>query len=494
MEHLKSLREYIERLSALGEIQPIDVEVDCHLELGAIIRRSYDLRAPAPLFRRLRGIEPGFRVLGAPAAASRTPGRMLCRVAVSLGLPPDASARAIVDALARARERAPVPPVRVAHGPCKENILRGAEVDLERLPAPLIHEGDGGRYLNTWGTLIAKTPDGAWTNWCITRVMLHGRDTLVGMVSPLQHIGRVHAAWRAIGRPMPFALALGTEPAMPFVSGMPLPKGYSEADFLGAYFGAPVELVAAETVPLEVPATAEIVIEGHISIDETALEGPMGEYAGYQNRGKSSPQPLFRVSAMTHRDDPILPVVAAGAPIEEDHTCWGLAIAATVLADLRRHEFPVGTVFSPLESAVHWLVITVTPEGRKRHTRAELLERVRDLVLKSRPGGVISRFILVDDDIDPGRIEDVVWALATRCHPERGQKLFTGLPVPPLQVYLDAEERRTNISSKVVFDCLWPDEMKPEARPVPMTFREGWPADIQERVVRDWTRYGYADR
>src|SRR6478672_575223 len=121
MNRLQCLRDYIARLQALGELQEIDVEVDWNLEMGAIIRRSYELRAPAPLFNRIKGIEPGFRVLGAPAGLSRQPGRSLVRVALSLGFPATATAQELIEALASAHENRFIPPRRVASGPCKEH-------------------------------------------------------------------------------------------------------------------------------------------------------------------------------------------------------------------------------------------------------------------------------------------------------------------------------------------------------------------------------------
>src|SRR6516162_9128226 len=127
MPHLKSLREYIDALKALGEIQEIDVEVDWNLEMGAIIRRSYELRAPAPLFNRIRGIEAGFRVLGAPAGVSRKNG--LARIALSLAMPARATASQMVEALAEAHTKPPIPPRRVTTAPCKENKLLGETVD-----------------------------------------------------------------------------------------------------------------------------------------------------------------------------------------------------------------------------------------------------------------------------------------------------------------------------------------------------------------------------
>src|SRR5262249_16081700 len=223
--------------------------------------------------------ERGFRVLGAPAGVSRQKGLALCRLALSLGLPATATGRQLVEALAIGHDKAPIPPRRVANGPCKENKLLGSAVDLLRLPAPLIHEGDGDRYLNTWGTIVVQTPDRRWTNWSITRIMVTGKDTLAGAVIPNQHLGIIWSQWKALNRPMPFALAMGTPPVIPFVSGMPLAENVNEVDFVGGYLGEPVEVVDGETVELQVPATSEIVIEGTVSPAETVMEGPMGEYS-----------------------------------------------------------------------------------------------------------------------------------------------------------------------------------------------------------------------
>jgi UbiD family decarboxylase len=162
--------------------------------------------------------------------------------------------------------------------------------------------------------------------------MLLSKNQMVGLVAPQQHIGIMHAKWKELGKDMPFALALGTEPGVPFVSGMPLPANVTEVDYLGGFFGEPIDVVQCETVDLQVPATAEIVIEGYLSAEERANEGPMGEYAGYLWLTEGATQPIYKVTAITHRDNPILPVVAAGYPVEEDHTCWGIGIAANVLA------------------------------------------------------------------------------------------------------------------------------------------------------------------
>ena len=172
MRRLRDLRAYIGALEKIGEIQRIDAEVSLDYEIGAIVRRSYDLMAPAPLFTNIAGVAPGFRVFGAPAGVSGQPGLYLSRVAVSLGLDPEAGGMQIVDALVRARGVEPLPPEVVSTGPCKEVIAVGDDVDLRRLPAPLLHGHDGGRYINTYGMVVARTPDGSWTNWSIARVQL----------------------------------------------------------------------------------------------------------------------------------------------------------------------------------------------------------------------------------------------------------------------------------------------------------------------------------
>jgi UbiD family decarboxylase len=292
MNYLKSLRDYLDALAAIGELVTVEREVDWNLEIGAIIRRCYETGAPAALFQRIKGIEPGFRVLGAPAGTSRQPGQYLARVAISLGLDPSAGGGEIVEALVAARDRAPIPPRRIATGPCKENVLLGDAADLMRLPTPLIHDGDGGRYINTWGTVVARTPDGAWTNWGVARVMLLDGRRMTGIVHPLQHLGMIHGMWKAIGKPMPFAIFQGGPPFAPFISSMPIAAHEDEVAFMGGYFGEPVEVVRCETVDLEVPATAQIVIEGYISDTETALEGPFG--------GQRQPQ----TGLSRHRDNP----------------------------------------------------------------------------------------------------------------------------------------------------------------------------------------------
>lgn len=371
--------------------------------------------------------------------------------------------------------------------------MRGGDVDLYRFPTPLIHGNDGGRYIQTYGMNIVRTPDGSWTNWSVNRMMIAGKDRLACLIPPPQHLGIIRAQWARLGKPMPIVLALGVEPALPYAGAMPLPEGADESHFLGAYFGEPLDVVPAETVSLPVPATAEIVIEGHIAIDADVMEGPMNEYPGY-NAVEASPRPLFRVSAITHRDEAILPVVAAGPPVEEDHTGTGTMHAAEILYQLRQAGLPAASAWFSYESALHWLIVAVRgdwPERTGWHA-GELARRIGEVVFAGKAGFGVPKILLVEDDIDITSVDEIVWAFATRAHPEHGEVHFPGLPTAALSVYLDEQEQHSYRAGKVVHTCLLADRFPGGARPVKGSFENGWPAEIQRRVLANWRSYGYS--
>jgi UbiD family decarboxylase len=491
--YFSDLREYIDALRGLGESIDIPQEVDWNLEMAAIIRRCYELGAPAPLFTKIKGIEKGFRAFGAPAGTSRQPGLYLSRVALSLGLPAQAGGKEIIEALVAAKKKTPIPPRLVSAGVCQENVLTGKDMDLMRLPSPFLHAGDGGRYINSWGTVVARTPDGKWTNWGIARVMLLDGKRMTGIVHPLQHLGQIHGMWKALGQPMPFALFQGGPPFIPFVSGMPLPAWVSEADYMGGYFGRPVDVVKCKTVDLEVPATSEIVIEGYLSDKETAPEGPMGEYAGYLWPGPGTPKPVYNVTALTYRNDPILPIVVAGEPVEEDHTAQGIPSAAELLAELRDMGLPVSMAWVTLESANHWLVVTVTKDWRARSaaTAEELCRTIAQHVFeKSKFGAVIPKIIVLNDDIDATNTREVVWGFATRCHPVSGEIHFNKEATSPLVAFLESSEKTAGQTTKVVYNCLPPEDWG-DRLPVRTSFARNYPQELQDKVIANWTAYGF---
>ncbi|OJD33784.1 3-octaprenyl-4-hydroxybenzoate carboxy-protein [Diplodia corticola] len=278
-----NFRSFVEALKQDGDIAEINTEKDPNLEVAAIIRRSNETDDKAPLFNNVKGAKNGlFRILGGPGALRDPAKGKYGRLARHLALPPHAGMKQILDKMLSAKGVPPLPPREVATGPCKENKLFGDAVDLTALPAPLIHAADGGRYIQTYGMHVVQSPDGAWTNWSIARAMVLDGRHLVGLVMAPQHIWQVQQMWKREGKKeLPWALAFGVPPAAIMASSMPLPDGVSEAGYVGAMAGTPLDVVRCETNELRVPASSEIVLEGTLSTDDFAPEGPFGEMHGY---------------------------------------------------------------------------------------------------------------------------------------------------------------------------------------------------------------------
>ncbi|ODU06029.1 MAG: ubiquinone biosynthesis protein UbiD [Pseudonocardia sp. SCN 72-86] len=486
MTHFKDLRSFLDALDGIGDLAHITREVDGDLEPGAITRRACEVDAPAPLFENIRGYAPGLRILGAPAARSSRPDMPYARVALSLGLAPGSTLTEIIDAVLATRELPGKKPMLVdaAAAPCRRHVLTGDDADLDRFPIPFAHDNDGGRYANTWGTLIVSTPDGRWTNWSIARVQKVDGKRMVGLMVPTQHIGQIWAEWVERGEPMPYALVQGAAPAIACASGIPLPAEVDEADFVGALWGEPIEVVAGIGVDLAVPASAELVIEGHVSIERDNPEGPYGEYSGYLG-SKSSLQPTFHVETITHRDDPIWPLVVAGRPTDESHTIWAIGMAADATSMLRAAGLPITSVWSPEESAVHWFVVTVPADWRDRLpgvTSEEFARRVGDIVFGAHSLVFVPQIFLVDDDIDPTKLSDVVWAVATRVHPTRRRVEFDERVLRLIHCY-EEDEYVAGRGPKLVYDTLQPPMGE---RDLHASFDQGYPADVRERVLAHW--------
>ena len=285
LPHL-NFRSSVESLKKDGDLAEINEEKDPHLEVSAIIRKSCETDDKAPLFNNVKGAQNGlFRILGAPGPLRDPKKGKYGRLARHLALPPDAGMKEILDKMLSASKKSGVKPNVVETGSCKKNKLFGDEVRLTELPTPLIHQADGGNYIQTYGMHIVQSPDGKWTNWSIARAMIYDDKHLVGLVIPPQHLWQIQRMWKNIGKNCPWALCFGVPPAAIMASSTPLPDGVTEAEYVGAMTGAALDVVKCETNDLLVPANSEIVFEGSLSVTETAPEGPFGEMHGYGELG-----------------------------------------------------------------------------------------------------------------------------------------------------------------------------------------------------------------
>ncbi|MFQ5826654.1 MAG: UbiD family decarboxylase, partial [Dehalococcoidia bacterium] len=398
------IRQFIEALDRSGDLVRVGEQVDWDLEAAAITRRCYETLGPAALFENIKDYPPGYRILGGCLGSYR-------RVAVALGLAPDTPIPDIHHEYER-REQHPIKPVVVDSGPCKENVMVGDDIDLHHFPAPMIHDGDGGRYLGTWDIVVTKDPDTGWMNWGMYRFMINTRRTLTGDPSFISHLGMVFTKkYLPQERPMPMALVIGADPLSSMVATAGYGIGVDEADMAGALRQEPVELVRCETSDLLVPAHAEIVIEGDILPNAIAPEGPFGEYPGYRTE-KARTGVVCRVKAITYRSDPIITMISLGVPVDDSSVAAALTAGISMKRRLNRHGIPVTDVYAPPEGVTHLVIIGVKSGG------TEVANRIKDVFLARRVN--VNKVIVVDEDVDVFNLGQVLHAFAVKCHPIRG--------------------------------------------------------------------------
>jgi UbiD family decarboxylase len=302
------LREFIETVKGERHFREVSAKVDWNGELSGILRKAYtELGRPAILFTNIKDHENTFcKKLFTGGLASRK------NFALALKLSPDTPVSDLVHTLRRRFSRT-ISPKKIDNAPVKENILKGDDIDLYQIPVPKWHPLDGGRYINTFGAVVTRDPDSGRHNLGVYRGMINGKNKIGVNLVGAAHWGVDYSKYKELGKPMPVALVYGWDPAMQIVATTPLPSlVVSEYETIGSVREAPVELVKCETVDIEVPASAEIVIEGFISPDPSTyeFEGPFGEWPGYY--GEKKKRPVIQVSCITHRNDPIFQGVLEG--------------------------------------------------------------------------------------------------------------------------------------------------------------------------------------
>lgn len=281
----ESLGDFIKAADAVGEVRYVegaglDLEVGCLTELVA------ERNGPMLVFDKFSGYPVGYRVA---SNAVRSSAR---RFALAMELPPDVHSLELLCLWREKRKTStPVPPRVVKDGPIMECIQQGDDVDIERFPAPRWHIGDGGRYIGTADMVITRDPEQNWINIGVYRAMIQRRDRISLWINPQKH-GRILAQrYWSQGNAAPVAVVLGCEPVTWMSASTSPPFGTSEYEFAGAYRGSPVEVVQLPLTGLPVPAGAEIVVEGVIppESEETAHEGPFGEWPGYYTHEGDGP-------------------------------------------------------------------------------------------------------------------------------------------------------------------------------------------------------------
>lgn len=469
------LRAFIDALEKAGELARIKQEVDWDMELGAISRRNFEQSGPALLFEKIKDYGAGYRILNGPVATWR-------RVAMAMELPPDTPVRQLYAAYEDRREKK-IAPVAVRSASCQENVMLGSDVDVYKLPAPMVHDGDGGRYIGTWDIIVTKDPETGWTNWGMYRFMTHTQSMLTGWPQATSQLAMMmKSRYLPRKQPMPIAIVAGCESLCHMVATDPYKPGENEVEYAGGLRGAPVELVQCKTQDLMVPAQAEIVIEGELLPDRIALEGPFGEYPGYRS-GTMGEGVLVQITAITHRKDPILTLSTLGVPPDDSSIAASLTAGIAMKRGLKRRGVPVKEVYVPPEGVTHLIVVSVERGGSR------VARQVLDFFTARRV--MVSKVIVVDQDVDAFDMNQVTHAFATKCHPGRGITVehYEGRGNALTPCY-SADERRRLKGASVVFDATWPDDWDPEGVPVKSAFETTYPEEVKKKVLAQWESYG----
>jgi 4-hydroxy-3-polyprenylbenzoate decarboxylase len=486
----RNLSDFLAHLASRGDVLRVAEPVSAVLEATEIHRRI--IAAKGPVLRFERPSRADGRASDIPllvnlfgtaervaAGLGTVPGKLIALGEFLAALRAPVPPRGLRDAMRRWGElRAAVHarPQIVRRAPAQAHVRLGEDVDLGILPVQTCWP-DEPAPLITWPVVITRPPDDEDARACnlgIYRMQVLGRDRAILRWLPRRGGATHHRLWRAVGKPMPVAVAIGIDPALLIAAATPVPETLSEYVFAGALRGARTALVPARTVPMLVPAEAEIVLEGWVDPDETAPEGPYGDHTGYYNAVDRFP--VLRISAITHREAPVyLSTFTGRAPDEPS------VIAATLLdvfLPLVRQAYPeVVDCWLPPEACSYRVAVLSI-----RKAYAGQARRVMMGFWSLLPQFAMTKMvIIVDDDIDVRSWPDVVWAMATRMDPGRDLVVLTDTPMDAL----DFASPQPGLAGKLGIDAtvkIGPETSREWGRPLRMS------RDIAEQVER---RFGY---
>jgi len=403
------LRTWLAEVEKLGELKHVR-GADWNLELGAISELNVKKDAPpALLFDEIKGYAKGFRVL---TCSTSSPARL----SSILRLPLQRTHHGLVETL-RGRPAqwqaaaGRFTPTVVKSGAALEHVER--EVDVLKFPAPLWHELDGGRYIGTGCSVVTRDLESDWVNVGTYRVQVIDRNHVALDMVPGKH-GRIHyEKHKAAGKRFPVVIVCGADPLGYLISGIEVPFGMCEYNYIGAILGQPVAVATGELTGLTFPAAAEIVLEGHVEPHDERTEGPFGEFHGYYP-GKEGIAPVVTVERVYHRRDPIL-VGSPPAKPPNDYSYSKAVMRSALLHDaLAAAGVPdVRAVWAHEIGGARMFNVVAIKQRYAGHAR-----QAGHILSQCGVGAYMSRYsVVVDEDIDPANLQEVMWAVATRTEP-----------------------------------------------------------------------------
>ncbi len=492
------LRSFIEALEQAGQLSRVKAEVDSILEITEIADR--ESKSPAaggaapPLFDPIHGTRGGRGLLFENVTGSEIPCAINVfgsyeRMRMALGCE-DFEALAnrvqqlvkpempttLMDKMKKLPDLVKIAgfgPKVVKRGMCQE-VVYTDDADLSRLPIIQCWPGDGGRYI-TFAGIYTKDPDSGERNVGMYRVQIF-EPKMTAMHWHIHHDGaRHHRKYKARGEKMPLAIVLGGEPVLPYAATCPLPPDVSELLFAGFLNGTGIELVKCKTIDMEVPVNAEIVIEGYVEPDETIIEGPFGDHTGFYSA--AGPYPVFRVTAITHRRNPIYPTTIVGLPPQEDYYL-GKATERVFLPLLQMLIPDVVDYSLPMFGAFHNCVFVKIDKHYPYQAR-----KVMSSIWGAGQMMLTKMIVVVDADVNVHDEQDVLFHMCANVDWKRDVAVVDG----PVDV-LDHASPFEGAGAKIGIDATRKIPGEGQVREYPELLK--MTQDIKEKVTRRWLEYG----
>lgn len=476
---VRTLREWIDQAEELDSIDRVDAKVDWNEEMGAITyaRHRSEKGAPALLFENIKDY-PGHRSIWNLFSSSKE------RVALTLYEDPSLSEVELIDRVRdKFNERIEPTQVDPSEATVYENSVYGDDVDLYDYPAPKMWPKDGGRYLGTLNVCLNRDPETGYINVGTYRQMILSENETGIYTSPGKDL-RIHMEkqWKK-GEPLEVVTVYGAPPEVHLMGGLSVEKNVSEYEYAGGMGGEPIETVEGELTGIPIPADAEYALEGKLQPNHTQMEGPFGEFSGYYGRPESD-TPVFTVDAVHHRDDPILTCsMMADNPGCDLEMLETIARSARIWNDLDKLGVPgiQGVYVHPSASSGRCMINVSIEQQYAGHT-----SQVASLASQVPGGAYMSKFIVVvDHDIDPSNIDQVLWAMGTRFNPEDDIDILTDTWSTYLDPSQNPPEERP-YGSKALIDATMEYRYYDE-----FAERVAVSEDTYERVADRWNELGF---
>lgn len=482
------LREWIAKLESESELLRIKAKVDWNGEISGIIRKTFAERGPAILFENIKDYEKTVSTRLFVGGLGNQG-----RVNMMLGLPKGTPHSEAIQTV-RERLKKMVKPVVVKAGPVKENIVKGNKIDLFQFPVPQWHALDGGRYINTFCGIVTRDPDTGELNVGLYRGMIVDKNRISVLLVPAQGWGVHYTKYKERGQAMPVAVIYGWNPVLPFVASAPL-SSEPEYEAMGALLQQPVELVKCETSDLEVPASAEIVVEGTISPDSDTFEweGPFGEWTG--RYGQRSRRPVIKVDCITHRNNPIFrgALEGQGPGVITESGIMDYIVFSAIMWNTLESQGITGVLDVAPEP---WGIVKIhkTYEGQAKRIAAALWGSQMTL-------NYFKIIVVVEEEVDIHNPRALQVVMRNNVDPKEDIVVFPGCPGSNLDPSMPADYRDElkygiGIPNKWLIDATinWkthPIREEYGNRRLPPLCTD-YPKEIEDLVTRRWQEYGFA--